>query len=72
MKKLILSVHEKHQANRLSGIQEAVGLFSNTLQLLHGSENYITSEVANLLKIFNGTGLQGGQDCCVNLNAKRP
>ena len=72
MKKLILSVHEKHQANRLSGIQEAVGLFSNTLQLLHGSENYITSEVANLLKIFNVTGLQGGQDCCVNLNAKSP
>ena len=56
MKKLILSVHEKYQANRLSGIQEAVGLFSNTLRLLHGSENYITSEVANLLKILNGAG----------------
>ena len=56
----------------LSGIQEVVGLFSNTLRLLHGSENYITSEVANLLKILNGTGKQGGQDYCVNLDAQRP
>ena len=47
MKKLIFSVHEKHQANRLSSIQEAVGLFSDTLQLLRGNEKYIRSEVAN-------------------------
>ena len=47
MKKLIFSVHEKHQANRLSSIQEAVGLFCDTLQLLRGNEKYIRSEVAN-------------------------
>ena len=38
MKKLIFSVYEKHQANRLSSIQEAVELFSDTLQLLRGNE----------------------------------
>ena len=46
--------HEKHQANRLSNIQEAVGLLSDTLQLLRGKENYIRSEVANLSKILTG------------------
>ena len=46
--------HEKHQANRLSNIQEAVGLLSDTLQLLRGKENYIKSEVANLSKILTG------------------
>ena len=33
MKKLIFSVHEKHQANRLSSIKEAVELVSDTLLL---------------------------------------
>ena len=50
MTKLIFSVHEKHQVHRLSSTQEAVGLFSDTLQLLRGNENYISSEVANLQK----------------------
>ena len=45
--------HEKHQALRFSIIQEAVGLLSDTLQLLRGNENYIRSEVANLSKILN-------------------
>ena len=48
------SVHEKHQANRLSSIQQVVGLFSDTLELLHGNEKYIRSEVANLPKILSG------------------
>ena len=34
MKKSIFSVHEKHQANRLSSIQEAVGLFSDTFRVI--------------------------------------
>ena len=59
MKKLIFSVYEKHQANRLSSIQEAVGLFSDTLQLLRGNENHIRSEVNNLPKLLNG--LQGNK-----------
>ena len=46
--------HEKHQAYRLSSIQEAVGLLSETLQLLRGNENYIRSELAHLSKILNG------------------
>ena len=46
--------HVKHRAYRLSSIQEAVGLLSDTLQLLRGNENYIRSEVANLSKILNG------------------
>ena len=54
MKKLIFSVYEKRQANRLSSIQEAVELFSDTLQLLRGNENYIRSEVNNLPKLLNG------------------
>ena len=54
MKKLIFSVHEKHQANRLSRIQGAVGLFSDTLELLRDNENYIRGEVANLPKFLNG------------------
>ena len=48
------SVHEKHQANRLSSIQQVVGLFSDTLEFLHGNEKYIRSEVANLTKILSG------------------
>ncbi|CAH3114912.1 unnamed protein product [Pocillopora meandrina] len=32
-------IHEKHQAHRLSSIQEAVGLLSDTLKLLRGNEN---------------------------------
>ena len=59
MKKLIFSVHEKHQASRLSSIQEAVGLFCDTLQLLRGNENHIRSEVNNLPKLLNG--LQGNK-----------
>ena len=51
--------HEKHQAYRLSSIQEAVGLLSDTLQLLRGNENYIRSEVANLSKILNGPQSNG-------------
>ena len=54
MEKLIFSVHEKHQANRLSSIQQVVGLFSDTLELLRGNEKYIRSEVANLPKILSG------------------
>ena len=54
MKKFIFSVHEKHQANRPSSVQEVVRLFSVALELLRGSENYIRSEAANLPKIFNG------------------
>ena len=46
--------YEKHQANRLSNIQEAIGLLSDTLQLLRGKENYIRSKVANLSKILTG------------------
>ena len=46
--------HEKHQVYRLSSIQEAVGLLSDTLQLLRGNENYIRSEVANLSKNLHG------------------
>ena len=51
---IYLLSHEKHQAHRLSSIQEAVGLLSDTLKLLRGNENYIRSEVANLSKILNG------------------
>ena len=54
MEKLIFSVYEKHQANRLSSIQQVVGLFSDTLELLRGNEKYIRSEVANLTKILSG------------------
>ena len=56
MMKLIFSFHEKHQAQRLSSIQEAIGLFSDTLQLLRANDNYIRSEfeVANLPKTLNG------------------
>ena len=54
MEKIIFSVHEKHQANRLSSIQQVVGLFSDTLELLRGNEKYIRSEVANLPKILSG------------------
>ena len=54
LKKLILSVHEQHQAHRLSSIQEAVGLVSDALQLLRRNENSIGSEVASLPKILNG------------------
>ena len=46
--------HEKHQAYRLSSIQEEIGLLSDTLQLLRGNETYIRSEVANLSKILSG------------------
>ena len=46
--------HDKHQAYRLSSVQEAVGLLSDTHQLLRENENYIRSEVANLSKILNG------------------
>lgn len=48
MKELIFSVHEKHQAQRLPGIKEVAGLFSDNLQLLRENDNYISSEVANL------------------------
>ena len=54
MKKSIFSVHEKHQVHRLSSIQEAVGLLSDTLQLLCGNENNIRSKVVNLPKLLNG------------------
>ena len=53
--RLIFSVYEKHQAHRLSSIQEVVGLVSDTLQLLRGNENYTRSEVANVPKILNGS-----------------
>ena len=46
--------HEKYQVCRLSSIQEAVGLLSDTIQLLRENENYIRSEVANLSTILNG------------------
>ena len=39
---------------RLSCIREAVGLLSDTLQLLRGNKNFMRSEVANLSKILNG------------------
>ena len=44
---IYLLSHEKHRPYRLSSIQEAVGLLSDTLR---GNENYIRSEVANLSK----------------------
>ena len=47
---IYLLSHEKHRPYRLSSIQEAVGLLSDTLHLLRGNENYIRSEVANLSK----------------------
>ena len=37
-----------------SSIQEAVGLFSDTLELLRGNENYFRNEFANIPKIVNG------------------
>ena len=52
--KLIFSVHEKHQAHKLTSIQGAVGLVSETPQLLRGNENSMRSEVASLPKILNG------------------
>ena len=58
--------HEKHQAYRFSRIQEAVGLLSDTLQLLRGNENYIRCEVANISKILNGPQGNVVLDCCVN------
>ena len=48
------SVHERHLAYRLPSIQEAVGLVSDTLQLLHRNETSIRGEVANLPKTLNG------------------
>ena len=39
---------------RLSRIREAVGLLSDTLQLLRGNKNFMRSEVAYLSKILNG------------------
>ena len=36
-----LLTHEKHQAYRLSSIQEAVGLLSDTLQLLRRNERLL-------------------------------
>ena len=54
MMKLIFSVHEKHQAHKLTSIQGAVGLVSETPQLLRGNENSMRSEVASLPKILNG------------------
>ena len=53
-KEIDLFSHEKHQEYRLSSIQEAVGLLSDSLQLMRGNENYISSEVADLSKILNG------------------
>ena len=44
MKKLIFLVHKKHQANRLSSIQEAVGLLSDTLLYSYGAAMEIISE----------------------------
>ena len=58
--------HEKLQAYRFPSIQEAVGLLSDTLQLLHGNENYIRSEVANLSKILNVPQGNVVYDCYVN------
>ena len=54
MRKLIFSVHEKHQAHRLTSIQGVVGLVSKTPQLSRGNENSMRSEVASLPKILNG------------------
>ena len=54
MKKLIFSVHEKHQAYGRSGIQEAVGFVSDSFQIRRGNENSTRSEVASLPKILNG------------------
>ena len=48
------SVHEKHLSYRLASIQEAVGLVSDTLQLLRGNEDSIRGEVANLPRTLNG------------------
>ena len=36
--RMIFSVHGKNQAHRLSSIQEAVGLVSDSFQLLRGNE----------------------------------
>ena len=47
MKKLIFSVHEKHQVFKRQSDCSAT-------QLLRGNENYIRGEVANLPKILNG------------------
>ena len=49
------SVHERHLAYRLPSIQEAVGLVSDTLQLLRRNETSIRGEVANLPKTLTST-----------------
>ena len=48
------SVHEKHQTYKLSSIQDAVGLVSDTLQILRRNESCIREEVDNLPKTLNG------------------
>ena len=47
MKKLIFSVHEKHQANRLIAFRRRSGCSATLFESLCGNENYIRSEVAN-------------------------
>ena len=49
------SVHERHLAYRLPSIQEAVGLVSDTLQLLRRNETSIRGQVANLPKTLTST-----------------
>ena len=45
-----LSVHKKHKAYRLFSMREAVGLVSDTSQLLRRNETSIRREVDNLPK----------------------
>ena len=44
--------YEKHQVNRLSNIQEAIGLLSDTLQLLRGKETLTLSKSSLALKVM--------------------
>ena len=55
MKKLIFSVYEKHQARRLTSIQGAVGLVSETLQPLRGNESSMRGGVVSLSIILRVT-----------------
>ena len=59
---MIFSVYGKNQAHRFSSIQEAVGLVSDSFQLLRGNENSTRSEVASLPKIRGcpGVPVHGG------------
>ena len=52
---MIFSVYEKHQARRLTSIQGAVGLVSETLQPLRGNESSMRGGVVSLSIILRVT-----------------